>query len=146
MNFVSFSGILVSFFGFHFLYLYYVFVLQRVAREAADQVMTGDLPLMQLRMARLAVVVHRDPDLMVIVDIIVILHKTVTSTPPVQTPVAVALLIDYLLLHQVLRVTDINRWLMIHVLMHFWSVRVLPPHFIPLGKQVFPILCFCQDI
>jgi hypothetical protein len=53
-------------------------VLQRVAQEAADQVMIGDLPLMQLAMARLAVVVHRDLVQMVIVDIIVILHKMVT--------------------------------------------------------------------
>jgi len=52
-------------------------VLQRVAQEAADQVMTGELPLMQLAMALLAVVV-RDLDQMVIVDIIVILHKMVT--------------------------------------------------------------------
>lgn len=39
--------------------------------------MTGDLPLMQLRIALLAVVGHQDLDRMVIVDIIVILHKMV---------------------------------------------------------------------
>lgn len=68
--------------------------------------MTGDLPLMQLPMALLAAVAHRDLDPTVILDIIVILHKMVTL---VQTRAAVEHPIDYLLLHQVPRVTDINK-------------------------------------
>lgn len=115
------------------------FVLQRVVQEAAVQVMTGDLPLTQPPMALLAVVVLWDLDPMVTVDIIVILHKMVTWTL-VQTPAAVAHLIDYLLLHQVLRVTNINRWL----IGEWWPLynscfdtslegeTVLPLHFIHL--------------
>jgi len=57
--------------------LYYLFVLQRVAQKAADQVMTGDLPLMQPPMGLLVEVVLQDRDPMVTVDIIVILHKMV---------------------------------------------------------------------
>ena len=50
----------------------------RVAQEAAaDLVMTGDLPLMQLPMALLVEVVHQDRDPMVTVDILVMLPKMV---------------------------------------------------------------------
>ena len=53
-------------------------VVQRVAQEAAaDLVMTGDLPLMQLPMALLVEVVHQDRDPMVTVDILVMLPKMV---------------------------------------------------------------------
>lgn len=52
-------------------------VVQKVAQEAADQVMTGDLPLIQLPMALLVEVVLQDRDPMVTVGIIVILHKMV---------------------------------------------------------------------
>lgn len=128
---ISFPFCFICFFFFlYFVYLDYMLVLQRVAQEAVDQVMTGELPLMQLAMALLAVVV-RDLDQMVIVDIIVIPHKMVIWTLA-PTLAAVVLLTDYHLLHQVLRVTNINKWPTFHVLLHFWSLRLLLPHFIPL--------------
>ena len=120
---------------FLLVYLHYLFVLQRVAQEAAaDLVMTGDLPLMQLPMALLVEVVHQDRDPLVTVDILAILHKMVMWTL-VPTLAAAEHLIGCLLLLQVLQVTNINRWLIgdcltVAVLIHFWRVRLLPPHFI----------------
>lgn len=118
-------------------YLYYLFVLQRVAQKAVDQVMTGDRPSMQPQMALLVEVVLQDRDPTVTVDITVILHKMVMRTP-VQTPAAVERLIGYLQLLRVLQVTNINfrltgdHRLTVNILIHFWRVRMLLPHFIHL--------------